>query len=319
MMEKISIAMATYNGEKFLREQLDSILVQSWTNFELIICDDCSTDKTTEIIAEYQKKDARIKFFQNTVNLGFKKNFERIITLCTSDFIALCDQDDIWTIDHLKILYENIGDNDCIGANSLIVNEKGISQNKTLLEYWPIHILPENADDLFYHELYSNMIQGSTSLIRSSLIKKALPIPENIKYHDYWFALIAGLNGGTKYISDVILMYRRHSNNASAYQLFSIINAVKDLYKFSKSRKDFYSDSINLLQNLMAVKNISDKKKEQINQALVFYTNLSNNTNKIKSIYYYIKNYNLITLSKRMNLGLFLYRLFGLIIFGIKA
>ena len=64
----------------------------------------------TEIIAEYQKKDARIKFFQNTVNLGFKKNFERIITLCASDFIALCDQDDIWTIDHLKVLYENIGD-----------------------------------------------------------------------------------------------------------------------------------------------------------------------------------------------------------------
>jgi glycosyltransferase involved in cell wall biosynthesis len=319
MMEKISIAMATYNGEKFLREQLDSILVQSWTNFELIICDDCSTDKTTEIIAEYQKKDARIKFFQNTVNLGFKKNFERIITLCASDFIALCDQDDIWTIDHLKILYENIGDNDCIGANSLIVNEKGISQNKTLLEYWPIHILPENADDLFYHELYSNMIQGSTSLIRSSLIKKALPIPENIKYHDYWLALIAGLGKGCIYISDVISMYRRHSNNVSSYQLFSIINTVKDLYKFSKSRKDFYSDHINLLQNLMLVKNISDNKKEQINQTLIFYTNLSNNKKKIKSIYYYIKNYNQITLSKRTNLGLFLYRLFELIILGIKA
>jgi glycosyltransferase involved in cell wall biosynthesis len=319
MMEKISIAMATYNGEKFLREQLDSILVQSWTNFELIICDDCSTDKTTEIIAEYQKKDARIKFFQNTVNLGFKKNFERIITLCASDFIALCDQDDIWTIDHLKILYENIGDNDCIGANSLIVNEKGISQNKTLLEYWPIHILPENADDLFYHELYSNMIQGSTSLIRSSLIKKALPIPENIKYHDYWFALIAGLNGGTKYINNVILMYRRHSNNASAYQLFSIINAIKDLYRFSKSRKTFYSDSINLLQHLLTIKDLPEIKKEQINQALIFFTNLANNTRKLYCIYYYIKNYTLIKLSKKSNFGLFLYRLFGLIVFGIIA
>lgn len=319
MMEKISIAMATYNGEKFLREQLDSILVQSWTNFELIICDDCSTDKTTEIIAEYQKKDARIKFFQNTVNLGFKKNFERIITLCASDFIALCDQDDIWTIDHLKILYENIGDNDCIGANSLIVNEKGISQNKTLLEYWPIHILPENADDLFYHELYSNMIQGSTSLIRSSLIKKALPIPENIKYHDYWFALIAGLNGGTKYISDVILMYRRHSNNASAYQLFSIINAIKDLYRFSKSRKTFYSDSINLLQHLLTIKDLPEIKKEQINLALIFYTNLANNTRKLYCINYYIKNYTLIKLSKKSHFGLFLYRLFGLLVFGIIA
>ena len=190
----ISIALATYNGAKFLRKQLESILNQSVTDFEVVVCDDCSTDKTPQILQEYASRDSRFKVYQNAKNLGFKKNFEHILTLCKGEFIAFCDQDDIWEPNHLEILYKNIGENDCIGANSLIIDEKGVSQNKTLLEYWPIHVMPKNEKELFQHELYSNVIQGTASLIRASLIKQALPIPEDIKYHDYWFALVAGLN-----------------------------------------------------------------------------------------------------------------------------
>lgn len=315
----ISIALATYNGSKFLREQLDSILAQSMDHFEVVACDDYSTDETLQILEEYANKDPRFKVFSNKNNLGFKKNFEHILSLCKGKFIAFCDQDDIWEPNHLEILYKNIGENDCIGANSLIIDEKGVSQNKTLLEYWPIHVMPKNEKELFQHELYSNVIQGTASLIRASLIKQALPIPEDIKYHDYWFALVAGLNEKCKYIGDVVLKYRRHSNNASEYQKFTIWNAIKDLYRFSKDRKGFYQDSINLLNNLARQEKIPSDKQKLISDALKFYTNLSENKNRFSALWFYIKNYNVITFSKKSIWQLFLYRCFGILFFGIKG
>lgn len=315
----ISIALATYNGSRFLREQLDSIQAQSMDDFEVVACDDCSTDETLQILEEYASIDSRFKVFSNKKNLGFKKNFEHILTLCKGEFIAFCDQDDIWEPNHLETLINNIENHDCIGANSLIIDENGESQRKTLLEYWPIHIMPEDAEQLFQHELYSNVIQGTASLIRASLVERTLPFPDCIKYHDYWFALIAGLNGKCKYIKDIVLKYRRHSNNASGYQEFSILNAIKDLHRFSKDRKGFYSDSINLLQNLQTQKNIPPEKQQAIAEALKFYTNLSKKKNRLSTLWFYIKNYETITLSKKSIWQLFLYRCFGILFFGIKG
>ena len=91
----VSIAMATYNGEKYLKEQLDSIYAQTYKDIEVIVCDDCSSDKTVEILDEYKEKYG-LKYYINEKNLGFKKNFEKAISLCSGDFIALADQDDIW-------------------------------------------------------------------------------------------------------------------------------------------------------------------------------------------------------------------------------
>ena len=89
---RVSIAMATFNGERFVREQLESILAQSVSDFELVISDDTSTDGTWEILQEYSEKDNRIRIYRNNLNLGFKRNFEQAIRLCQADFIALSDQ-----------------------------------------------------------------------------------------------------------------------------------------------------------------------------------------------------------------------------------
>lgn len=315
----ISIALATYNGSKYIQEQLDSVLAQSMDNFEIIICDDCSTDNTMKILQEYSTKDGRIHIYSNSANVGFKKNFEHILSLCRGEYIAFCDQDDIWEPNHLEILYNNIGNNDCIGANSLIIDKNGVSQGKTLLEHWHIHVMPKDAEQLFQHELHSNVIQGTASLIRSSLVKQALPIPDSVKYHDYWFALIAGLNGKCAYINDVVLKYRRHSSNTSGYQVFSIINMIKNLYRISKDRKGFYNDSINLLQNLLSQAHLSTERQRQITEILDFYTNLSKNKSRFSTLLFYIKNYETITLSKKIIWPLFVYRCFGILFWGIKG
>jgi rRNA maturation RNase YbeY len=125
----ISICLASYNGEKYIKEQIDSILEQSFEDFELIIQDDCSNDKTVEIVREYLKKDDRILLYENQKNLGYVKNFETLIKKANGDFIALCDQDDIWHRDKLKILIENIGKNSLIYSNSLLVDEEANSLN----------------------------------------------------------------------------------------------------------------------------------------------------------------------------------------------
>lgn len=101
--------MATYNGEKYIREQIDSILTQSVQDFEIVVCDDCSSDSTVKILREYEKKDSRIKIFVNEKNLGFLKNFEKAVSLCSGEKIAFSDQDDIWTKDHLDVLQNAFG------------------------------------------------------------------------------------------------------------------------------------------------------------------------------------------------------------------
>ena len=95
MKDKISIAMTTFNGERYLREQLDSLYFQTLLPDEIVVVDDCSVDNTKEILEEYHKKKGLI-YYINESNVGVNKNFEKAISLCSGDYIALCDQDDVW-------------------------------------------------------------------------------------------------------------------------------------------------------------------------------------------------------------------------------
>lgn len=106
--------MTTYNGVKYLREQIESILSQTYKDFELIICDDCSKDSTVSILKKYQNKDSRVKYFINESNLGFKKNFEKAISLCSGEYVAFSDQDDIWLPEKLEESITHIGNNNLL-------------------------------------------------------------------------------------------------------------------------------------------------------------------------------------------------------------
>ena len=123
MHNLISIAMCSYNGERFIKEQIDSIIAQTYKNFELIIVDDGSKDNTINIIKEYQLKDHRIKLFQNDNNLGFVKNFEKAISLCSGDFIALADQDDVWKKNKLEVFLKNINGNMLIYSDAILIDQ----------------------------------------------------------------------------------------------------------------------------------------------------------------------------------------------------
>ena len=212
----ISIAMATYNGECYVREQLDSILVQTIGDWELIVCDDGSTDNTLSILRAYAKNDSRIKIYQNERNLGFKRNFEKAIDLCQGDYIALCDQDDIWYPNHLEVLYNQIGNHSLSIGNSDIVNINNTYLNKRMSDTDGIHFIPEDTKLLLYREFfYANPFQGASMLLKKDFALRCIPIPNEVHYHDTWISICACFEDGLIYTYTPITRYRQHGRNVT--------------------------------------------------------------------------------------------------------
>lgn len=213
----ISIAMATYNGEKYLREQLDSVLNQTITDFELVICDDKSTDSTIDILSEYAAQDKRIRYYVNPVNIGFKRNFENVIQKCKREYIALCDQDDVWYPEHLERLYQQIGKHSISCANSILVDKDNNSLGILLSNAERLYTIPKDNHKLIYKIILSgNPFQGASMLMPQNFIHRCLPIPEGVCYHDAWFAACACLDNGIAYSFDPITYYRQHGDNVTA-------------------------------------------------------------------------------------------------------
>ena len=122
--KKIDILMATYNGEKYLSEQIESIISQTYTEWNLLVRDDGSSDNTCVILTEYEKKDSRIKVIKdNKGNLGIVKNFEELLYNSNSEFIMFTDQDDVWKKDKIEIMMRYIDDSDLIISDAIITNE----------------------------------------------------------------------------------------------------------------------------------------------------------------------------------------------------
>lgn len=212
----ISIAMATYNGSKYVQLQLDSILQQTISDFEIIICDDNSSDETWEILQKNSVRDSRIKVFRNKQNLGFKANFEKAINLCQGEYVALADQDDIWEKNHLEILLSRIGTKSIACGDALLIDSNGNSLNKTLSDVNFLETEPQANLDVAYRVFFnSSCFQGASMLIRRDFFKIALPIPEKAKYHDAWFAALAPFVNGLIYTKTIITQHRRHASNAS--------------------------------------------------------------------------------------------------------
>ena len=195
--------MATYNGARYVGEQIESVLAQTYRDFELIICDDCSTDNTLDILYHYAAKDKRIWVHRNKCNLGFRDNFQHAIQCCSqTEYVALCDQDDIWTEDHLQHLVNIIGDKSLACANSVITDRNLRPTGQTLAQQQSFDYI--SCDDMLRSQtilLWRNPYQGSTMLVRRSLLDKALPFPDGVSFHDSWLAILSCFCGGIVYLS----------------------------------------------------------------------------------------------------------------------
>lgn len=287
---KVSIAMATYNGEKYLREQLDSILAQTISDWELIISDDCSTDSTVEILNEYAMRDARIKVFVNEKNIGFKKNFEKAILFCFGKFIALSDQDDIWHENHLEILLNLLGNASMSSANTNIIDEFGnITQGASYSER---HCYEKDGctEDKLYRILFnSSPCQGASSLYKKELFQFALPVPEKVKFHDAWFSACACCLNGINYSFLPITDYRLHGNNASGNHFHITFSSRIEKF-FSNPKRQTSDRKVYCEELLKRYPNSSKSIQNIIKKAYTFYENIENN-NSWKNVFCLIAHY----------------------------
>lgn len=203
----ISICMATYNGEKYIKKQLDSILSQLEKDDELIISDDSSTDKTIEIIKSYN--DKKIKLFEKQ---NFKSpifNFENAIKNASGDIIILADQDDIWQENKIQVIKESFKN---FNKTSLkLYNGNCINQeDKIIKEDLFIYL---NAKQGFIGNIIKNSFIGCNLAFTKDLLNYALPFPKDIPMHDSWLGLCAYMFGDVEFVDEKIFSYRLHENN----------------------------------------------------------------------------------------------------------
>lgn len=244
-MEKVDILLATYNGKKYIKEQLESILNQTYSNFTLFISDDLSTDGTYEILEQYSKKDERIKLFKQEKNLGVVANFEFLLGKVEDKYYAFSDQDDIWLPDKIeKSLNKLITEKADIVFTDLEVVDNNL--NTISKSYWELKefknkIVKHNGFNALY---LNNYVTGCTMLAKSETIKKCMPIPKNSKFilHDYWIALITSQTGKIVFIDIPTIKYRQHKNNKVGSKKTSETMKFKDIRElFINVKKEHFN------------------------------------------------------------------------------
>lgn len=211
-MEKIDILLACYNGEKYIEQQIYSILTQTHANWELIIHDDGSDDRTVEIVKTFCQSDPRIRLVEDKIILkNAAKNFLHLLSYSTSSYACFCDQDDIWFENKLSSLYASIKDSNSVLPTVVFSNayvwtsDEGIRGMATM-------VFPHNLEEL----LYLNCgIQGASSIFNLSMINIMRRQYKHIAMHDHLLTLAGAALGEIKYISKPLMLYRQHDKNVT--------------------------------------------------------------------------------------------------------
>lgn len=243
MEPKISVALCTYNGEKFIEQQLDSILNQTIAVDEIIICDDCSKDNTISIVNKYiEKKPSLFKIFINETNLKSNANFEKAIQLATGDYIFLSDQDDVWRNDKVeKILrvFNNNKEAEGVFSNADFIDENNnqIYNNLTL---WDFVCFFENEkydhDNLKKLLIYKgNYLTGATLCIKKEVKSFCIPFKTGENFiHDEWLAFQLANRKTLYYSTENLISYRIHSNQQLG------VGFISDTSKIKKGNLKYY-------------------------------------------------------------------------------
>lgn len=204
---KISVCMATYNGEKFILKQLHSILEQLNNNDELVISDDSSIDHTVEIIKSL--KDDRIKLFENNRFKSPIYNFENALKHSSGNLIFLSDQDDLWGRDKVLIMSKLLKCYDLVVSDCKIIDESDTVLSESFFKL-------RNSGPGLIKNLYKNSYLGCCMAFKRNILNNALPFPQTIPMHDMWIGMVAEVFGNTYFCNEKLIYYRKHRDNISA-------------------------------------------------------------------------------------------------------
>lgn len=284
----VNILLATYNGEKYIKEQIESLLNQTYPYIKIYINDDCSNDRTIDIIKDiHSKKIVHIssikcgsarKNFQLLINIAYKKDI--------NDYYMFCDQDDIWLPEKVKTEVEMM---------ELLEKEHG--RNSLLEIYSNYYIFNNNVTEKniayktkpisnFEHLVIQSWVMGCTMLVNSQLIKYGKKIPEEAENHDKWLSIVASLYGNICYISEPLMLHRIHTGNVTTQEnTTSFKNRLnRILTRFKRDElKNFRDKHIHLFEDLSSFNDL-----EPNNRKLEQYKNVALN-HGIRSLMFYKK------------------------------
>ncbi len=222
-LPEVAILLATYNGGRYLAEQIQSIIAQSYTNWKLFIRDDGSTDHTVDIIHQWLKDDDRIVFVTDDQGgLGAAKNFHALMQVVKNkgyQYIFFCDQDDIWNFDKISKQYhffrglEAMYGSDTpllVHSDLEVVDDHLHTIHKSLMQYQDISHVDHDPLNVL---LVQNFVTGCTVMVNLPLLKYSLPMPDSAMMHDWWLALCATLSGKIAFLAESTVKYRQHETN----------------------------------------------------------------------------------------------------------
>ena len=244
----VLILMATYNGEQFISDQIESILNQTYKNWKLVIHDDGSTDNTLDIINKYAEKykDKIILIDDGIKCGGAKENFSHLIKIAKNsfdfDYIMFADQDDVWLPEKIEIT-----------LNKMVDVKYKVGEDKPILIHTDLKVVDERLNvmaesfwkyqkinpqhNTFNRVLVQNIVTGCTTMINKSALYICFPIPEKAILHDWWMALVVSAFGKIDYVSKPTVLYRQHANNDIGAKKWDVRSAVKRVFKKNELKR----------------------------------------------------------------------------------
>ena len=292
----ISVVLCTYNGEKYIKEQIESIITQTIQPDEIIICDDNSNDNTIAICEEILRTtNIRFKIFRNLKNLGVKKNFEKGIKCCTGDIVFTCDQDDYWYENKIEKMMPFFRDAECklVFSNAYLVDKNRKKLNCNLWD--SLYFKPENIST--YNKCFDLLLKhcivtGAAMAFRKDIFLDIIPFPD-CWIHDGWIAINACIRGKIVAVNENLIDYRQHGNNVIGVSIEKRYKGFSyNKYKWLQRYKVFLERNS---------KKLDERSKKKLKGCILFWSDLCriDHVNLIHGLVILLKNL--------MNLRLFKY------------
>ena len=203
----ISVCIATYNGERYIRQQIESIVCQLNVDDEIIVSDDGSTDGTLDIVKGIG--DKRIKIIEGPGRKSPILNFECALKASKGDFIFLSDQDDVWKPDKVEICMKWLKTYHCV------VSDAEVTDNRLKPLYPSLYAIMQVRQGRIYNTIWKNGYTGCCMAFRRNVLEASLPFPKDIPMHDIWIGNVAAYKYNVIFIPDRLIHFRRHENTIS--------------------------------------------------------------------------------------------------------
>lgn len=287
----ITILLAACNGEKHIAEQIESVLSQTCGNWKLIVQDDCSEDRTCEIVEKYALKhtDRIILKKRNTPSGSARNNFVSMLKYAGSGYIMTCDQDDAWlpdkievTMDKMREIEEKAGHERpvLVHTDLKVADEKLNVLADSLIKFQKLDSRRDKLNNL----LVQNMVTGCTMMANRALAEKVQNVPEQAIIHDWWFALVASAFGHIGYVDKPTVLYRQHAGNEiGAKDVNSISYKIKRMLAFKQARSLLAATYAQAESFLRAYEGQLEEKQKEIIKAYLSIPG-ANKAEKIKII-----------------------------------